>query len=227
MNINLPRVLLLGTLISGICRQAQAIPFADSVVSVSPGVGSGVETFNSAGSLYVGPSGPGTYDPTAITLGLDGVSFALGGTTSLPGSIVVHFSVGAVIDGAGADLAIYDSFGGGEGFILDASLNGFSWVNVGSFSGVGAETTTSTYKGANLYTTLVDLAPSGVAAASYFRFTVTNQIIGGYPQALDLDAVEALNFGTGSSVPDAGSTLILFGGALVALVALRHKFICA
>lgn len=205
-----------------------AITFADSVVDVSPGSGSGVVITASGPTSYVGPVGEGTFDATAITLGLDGVSYALGGDDAItpqPGSVIVAFTTGVVLDGAGADLIIHDSFGLTEGFVVDASSDGVSWSTVGTFTGLTGETVTTSpsFLDGDLYSTYVDISPSGMSAASHFRLTANYQVVYSYPQALDLDAVEAIYFRPSGQVPEAASTLLLMGISLMGLAALRNK----
>jgi hypothetical protein len=202
--------------------------FADTVVSVSPGFGSGVVITASGATSYVGPTGAGTYDATAITLGLDGVSYALGGDNDMtppPGSIVLRFTSGSVLDGAGADLVVYDSFGLPEGFIIDVSADGANWWNAGTFTGLTSDTVTTSpsFLNGNLYATYVDIAPAGLAAASYLRLTASHQVVYNYPQALDLDAVEAVHFEPNVRVPEAASTVSLLLVSFLGLVTARRN----
>jgi len=179
----------------------------DTVVSVSAGAGAGVECFDPFG-IYTGACGAGVFDPLAVTA-LDGVSYALGGASGINGSIIVGFSAYDVVDGSGADLAVYDSFGLREGFTLEASLDGTAFILVGSFGAGGFPPCSPTC------VTLVDLA-GAVPAARFLRITaLTGGSVLNYPEALDIDTVEALNYRAG--VPDPGSSLLLLGIGLAGL----------
>jgi len=187
--------------------------YIDTVVSVSAGAGAGVECSDPFG-IYTGACGAGVFDRLAVTA-LDGVSYALGGAVAPHGSIVVGFSAYDVVDGTGADLAVYDSFGLREGFTLEASLDGTAFMLVGSFGAGGFPACSPTC------VTLVDLAGT-VPAARFLRITA---LAGGsvflYPEALDIDTVEALNYT--AAVPDPGSSLTLLGLGLVGLGVWRRR----
>ena len=124
----------------GLSGVAGALPYADSASDFIPESGSGVETWDSIGSSYTGPSGAGTYDPMAVLGAPDGVSLALG-DGGLYGSIILGFD-GIIIDEAETDLIVYDSFGISEGFMLETSMDGLAFSHVHSYSGLSAETVT-------------------------------------------------------------------------------------
>jgi hypothetical protein len=186
--------------------------YIDTVVSASAGIGAGVECFNPFGPTYTGACGAGVFDPLAV-IALDGVSYALGGANAPNGSIIVGFSANEVVDGSGADLAVYDSFGVREGFTLEASLDGTAFTLVGSFGAGGFPSCSPTC------VTLVDLG-GALPAARFLRITaLTGESVFNYPEALDIDTVEALNYK--AAVPDPGSTLLLLGMGLAGLRACR------
>jgi hypothetical protein len=167
---------------------AQATPFADTVVSFAGGTGFGV--IDQSGGVHTGASGAGTFDPLAVTA-LDGAALGLGGASGTPGTIVMSFSTGSVTDGTGADVRFYDSFGVAEGFILDISANGINFFNVGIFPGNFSQ---SCSPGSPCITD-VDISPSGLTTAAFFKLTANQaSSVGNFPEAYDLDAIEALNF---------------------------------
>jgi len=167
---------------------AQATPFADTVVSFAGGTGFGV--IDQSGGVYTGASGAGTFDPLAVTA-LDGAALGLGGASGTPGTIVMSFSTGSVTDGTGADVRFYDSFGVAEGFILDISANGFNFFNVGTFPGNFSQNCSP----GSPCITDVDISPSGLTTAAFFKLTANQaSSVGNFPEAYDLDAIEALNF---------------------------------
>ena len=208
-------VLILGAaFLLGSGRSAFAGPFADAVAYFNLGSGFGVECSDPFGPPYTGACGEGVFDEAAVTA-LDGVSLALGGATGTPGSIALLFTGGVVTDGPGADLVLYDSFGLSEGFVLRASSDGVNFVSVGTFPGslVACFPTCAT---------LVDLSGSGVAAANFFEITAHQPTsVLAFPEAYDLDALEALHFSTTAPVPEPASIALLGLGLLS--VALRSR----
>ena len=195
----------LNTSIVAIVRQAPSGTTFDTVISFVGGEGYGVESGESDGT-YTGMTGAGTYDAAAVT-SLDGVSLALGGTNDNPGHIILRFDDGTVLDGPGADLNVYDSFGLSEGFKIQTSLDGETWsqeLHAGNTSGNSSLGATPLPFGVS-YVTSVDLAALGVTSAKFVKITAADQVVFNYPQAYDLDAVEAVYFTTASSPPTSGS----------------------
>ena len=177
----------------------------DTVISFTPGSGSGVF-----------PGGPGTFVPSAVTA-LDGISLALGGTAANPGQIVVGFSTGTVIDGPGADLRLIETNGIAEGIIVEASVDGILFFPLGSNDGQPAH-----FCSLGLPCTAdFDLATAGLSVASIFRLTAAEQISPEFPQAYDLDTVEALNIHAAPSPVPLPAPFLLLGMALGALGVLR------
>lgn len=188
--------------------------YIDTVGLVSAGVGAGVECDGPFGPAYTGACGEGVFDPLAVTA-LDGVSYALGGAAAPHGSIIVGFSAYNVVDGVGADIAVYDSFGLKEGFTLEASLDGTVFTLVGDFGSGGFPSCSPTC------VTMIDFA-GAVPAARFLRITaLAGASVLAYPEALDLDTVEALNYT--AAVPDPGSSLLLLGMGLAGLGAWRRR----
>ncbi|MBE9116242.1 PEP-CTERM sorting domain-containing protein [Lusitaniella coriacea LEGE 07157] len=176
----------------------QAAKFFDSVINFTPGSGSGIGVIN--GSSYDGSNGPGTYDPFVVT-SLDGASLGLGGAVEQPGSIILGFSDGSsLIDGDGVDLKLYDSFGLSEGFTLDIGNDGSNWFNVSTFDGSSA--ITQPFLDWRTYITEVDIASAGLTSAKFIRITAAPYSLPFFPEAYDLDAVEALNY---AFIPESGS----------------------
>lgn len=179
------------TLVFGTMGESvKAAKFFDSVIDFTPGRGSGIGIIK--GSSYSGSSGAGTYDPLAVT-SLDGASLGLGGAVEQPGSIILGFSDGtSLIDGDGVDLKLYDSFGVSEGFTLELGNDGFNWFNAGTFDGSSA--VTQPFLGWRTYITGVDIASAGLTSAKFIRITAAPFSLPFFPEAYDLDAVEALNY---------------------------------
>jgi len=190
----------------------------DTVVSFAPGAGFGVMNNNSPS--YSGPSGAGTFDASAVTM-LDGAALALGGTADNPGQIVVKFSTGSVINGPGADLVTYDTFGRSEGIIVEASADGSTFHSLGLNPG----SLPTFCSPAVPCTSYFDLAAAGLASASFFRLTVTELIVINFPQAYDLDTVEALHFQPNVSEVPLPAALPLFatGVGVLGVLSWRRK----
>ena len=209
---------------AALCMSASAshaLPFADSVISFAGGRGFGVDD-ESLGT-YTGISGEGKFDPLAVTA-LDGVVLGLGGAPDAsgviitPGTITMRFTTGEVIDGAGADLRLYDTFSFADGFSLDISADGSSFSHAFSFAG---DLTTFSCSLAEPCITDVDMSGTGLNAISYLRITAAGNSGQGFPEAYTLDAVEALNFRS-FPVSEPG-TLALFGLAATALAVARRR----
>ncbi|QPK64529.1 PEP-CTERM sorting domain-containing protein [Methylomonas sp. LL1] len=206
----------------GVSGSANAAYFADKVVNFVGGNGFGV--VDQSGGKYKGNSGTGVYDPLSVTT-LDGVILALGGggDNVTPGSIIMSFRVEEVFDGPGADLRVYDTFGRSEGFNFGVSTDGSKFYNVFHFAGNSDEECFPVAPCA----TDVDIAKIAIEgvevnAISVFQISTTPFSTVGFPEAYDLDAVEALNFRTVAaavgSVPEPG-TLGLMGIALAGFTA--------
>ncbi len=103
----------------------------------------------------------------------------------------MRFTTGEVIDGAGADLRLYDTFSFSDGFSLDVSRDGSSFSHAFSFTGDFGIFTCSP---SSPCTTDVDLSGSGLDAISYLRISTAGNSGQGFPAGYTLDAVEALNF---------------------------------
>ena len=203
---------------AALCMSASAshaLPFADSVISFAGGRGFGVDD-ESLGT-YTGISGEGKFDPLAVTA-LDGVVLGLGGAVGTPGTITMRFTTGEVVDGAGADLRLYDTFSFADGFSLDISADGSSFSHVFSFAG---DLTTFSCSLAEPCITDVDISGTGLNAISYLRITAAGNSGQGFPEAYTLDAVEALNF-RAFPVSEPG-TLALLGAAFGALAVMRRR----
>ena len=211
---------LVGLALLGAANTAQGTIIADNVVSFSGGSGFGV--FDASGGSYGGASGAGVFDPLAV-IALDGAMLALGGTSAAPGVIVLSFSTGNVVDGTGADIRAYDTIGGSEGIIVEASIDGISFFNLGTNTGLPSI-------GCTLAAPCIadfDLSGSGLAMASIFRLTVTDRVIFNFPQAYDLDALEALNFST-VAVPEPATLGLMFIGLIGMGLMMRRapSFLC-
>jgi PEP-CTERM motif len=193
----------------------QALPFADSVIGFTPGSDYGVD--DESGGAFPGASGEGIFDPLAVT-NLDGAVLGLGGAVGAPGAITMRFTTGDVIDGAGADLRLYDTFSFADGFSLDVSRDGVSFSHAFSFAGDLGIFTCSL---SSPCITDVDLSGSGLDAISYLRITTAGSSGQGFPAGYTLDAVEALDFRP-FTVPEPG-TLALVGAAFGALAVMRRR----
>lgn len=213
-------VLSLGA-IAILCLSASvshALPFADSVIRFTPGSDFGVNDDESDGT-YTGTSGEGIFDPLAVTR-LDGAVLALGGTDGPPGTITLRFTQGEVIDGAGPDLRLYDTFSFADGFSLDGSRDGSAFSHIFTFEGNLRKFDCSL---SSPCISDVDLSGSGLSALSYVRITTAGSSGHGFPAGYTLDAVEALHF-SASPVPEPG-TFALFGTGLGVLAAARRRAI--
>ncbi|MGD2182966.1 PEP-CTERM sorting domain-containing protein [Lusitaniella coriacea] len=182
-------------------ESVKAAKFFDRVIDFAPGRGSGIGV--TSGSPYRGLNGPGTYDPSVVTA-LDGVNLGLGGAETQPGSIILGFSDGSsLIDGDGVDLKLYDSFGVSEGFTLEVGNDGSNWFSAGTFGGYSSSTVTQEpFLSWKTYVTGVDIASAGLTSAKFIRITAAPFSIPSFPEAYDLDAVEALNY---AFIPENGS----------------------
>jgi hypothetical protein len=193
-----------------------ALPFADSVISFQAGVDFGVD--DESDGTYGGVSGEGVFDPLAVT-NLDGAVLGLGGGgTGEPGTIIMRFTAGEVIDGAGADLRFYDTFSFADGFSLDISADGSAFSHVFTFAGDLGKFTCSA---SSPCATDVDLVGSGFEKASYLRISTAGNSGQGFPAGYTLDAVEALHF-QASPVPEPG-TFVLFNTGLAMLTVVRRR----
>jgi hypothetical protein len=198
----------------------QALPFADSVISFTPGTDNGLLDYgvdDESNGAYTGLSGEGVFDPLAVTA-LDGAVLGLGGAVGTPGAITMRFTMGEVIDGAGADIRLYDTFSFADGFGLDGSANGSSFSPIFSFVGNLGIFSCSL---SSPCITNVDLSGSGLDAISYLRITTAGSSGQGFPAGYTLDAVEALNFRP-FAIPEPG-TLALVGAAFGALAVVRRR----
>ncbi len=194
---------------------SHALPFADSVISFTPGSDYGVD--DESGGAYTGLSGENIFDPLAVTA-LDGAVLGLGGAVGTPGTLTMRFTTGEVIDGAGADLRLYDTFSFADGFNLDISADGANFVHAFSFAGDLGIFTCSLAKPC---ITDVDISGTGLGAFSYLRIATAGNSGQGYPAGYTLDAVEALNFRS-FPVSEPG-TLALFGIATAVLAVARRR----
>ncbi len=150
----------------GASGQPPCDPYADAVVSYSPGgdvVGPGFDDPTSA---------LGARDGTYHTGNDEGVSLGHGG------SIVLHFVDNLLVDGAADDLRVYEDRGAAETVLVEVSADGVGFVALGEGTGTAS----------------FDLAISGVAQASFVRITDVSWATGAPAAGYDLDAVEALNF---------------------------------
>ena len=197
-----------------------ALPFADTVVSFTPGGSNfpdsiyGVE--DDSGGVYKGLSGEGVFDARAVTA-LDGAVLGLGGSAGTPGSITLRFSGGEVVNGPGADLRLYDTLSFQDGFNLEISVDGTHFMN--AFFSAGD----LSYFGCSLQrpcTADVDIAGLPLDAFSYLRITAAGTIVQGFPEGYTLDAVEALHYRS-TTVPEPG-TFALFCLAAVSLAFVRR-----
>lgn len=112
------------------------------------------------------------------------VSLGFGVNTAATRSLILNFTDNLIVDGAGADVRIYEVTGGtypDEHIKVEASQNGIAWTVISADSVRDAD---------------VDLNGSGLTWAKYIRVTDLNNpalfsdsVADGY----DVDAVEALN----------------------------------
>jgi hypothetical protein len=197
-----------------------ALPFADTVVSFTPGNSSfpdsiyGVE--DDSRGVYTGRSGEGVFDARAVTA-LDGAVLGLGGSAGIPGSIILRFSSGEVVDGPGADLRLYDTLSFRDGVNVEISADGTHFMNALFSAGDLSYFKCSLQQPC---TADVDIAGLQLDAFSYLRITAAGNIVQGFPEAYTLDAVEALHYRS-TTVPEPG-TLALFGLAAVGLAFVRR-----
>jgi hypothetical protein len=198
-----------------------ALPFADTVVSFTPGGSNfpgsiyGVE--DDSGGVYTGLSGEGVFDARAVTA-LDGAVLGLGGSAGTLGSIILRFSGGEVVDGPGADLRLYDTLSFQDGFNLEISADGTHFMN--AFFSAGD----LSYFRCSLQqpcTADVDITDLPLDAFSYLRITAAGNIVQGFPEAYTLDAVEALHYRS-TTIPEPG-TLALLSLAAASLAFVRRR----
>jgi hypothetical protein len=174
-------------------------------------------------SSYTGPSGPGTFDPAAVTA-LDRVWLALGGTIGTPGSIVLAFSDGReFLDGPGADVQIYGSI---TWMIVEASHDGTTFFPTGFVTGFPQPS--EPLGNGGTYFTLVDLAPTGLASAKFLRLTTNPPYSSSiaYPAGYHLDAAKALYCSPScepAPMPEPGTWLLLSTG-LVGLLGYGWRY---
>jgi hypothetical protein len=199
-----------------------ALPFADTVVSFTPGnngshdSGYGVE--DNSGGIYTGLSGEGVFDARAVTA-LDGAVLGLGGAVGTPGSITLHFSGGEVVDGSGADLRLYDTFSFQDGLNLEISADGTNFMNTFFSAGDLSYFECSPEKPC---VTDVDIAGLQLDAFSYLRITAAGNSAQGFPEAYTLDAVEALHYRS-TAIPEPGTLALLSLAATGMAIARRSK----
>ena len=201
--------LFLAAALSAAATPCTAATYIDTVNSFLGGTGYGV--FDNSPS-YTGPSGPGTFSAAAVT-SFDGAGIALGGKTGTPGRIVVSFSSGAVIDGAGADFRTFDTIGVTEGIAVEASQDGVAYFNVGTTAGNFAQSCSFALPCASSF----DLSSAGLSSARFFRLTAVQGAgcVQNYPECYDFDTLEAINFASGAvPEPSTWALLILGFGAV-------------
>lgn len=187
-----------------------AATYIDTATVVTAGTGNG--TFGPGGA-------PGTFDLAAIT-GRDDRGYALGGQTGVPGQIVVSFSTGSVLDGAGVDLIVYDNFGLSEGLQVEGSTDGVAYTLIGNIASDFSSVCDSTAPCASG----LDLAGSGLAFASFFRLTaIPGGCVSNYPECYDLDTLEAVNFQVSGAIPEPATWALMIGGFGMTGAALRRR----
>jgi PEP-CTERM motif len=192
---------------------ANASPLANTVFSFSGGTGFGV--IQVTGGACTGPTGPGTFFASAVTA-LDGCALGLGGASGSPGTIVVGFGGGAVVNGVGDDIRFFDTFGAAEGLTVEASTDGVTFFSLGT----GGTNFSQPCSFAIPCVVGFDLAAAGLTSASIFRLTAQQGgCVSGYPECYDLDAAEALNF---SPVPEP-TTLAIVSLGLTGLTITRRR----
>ncbi len=131
----------------------------------------------------------------------------------------MRFTTGTVVDGAGNDIEIDDTFGGNESLAVEASADGTTFFGIGSAPSPFASSCTF----AAPCVAGFDLAGSGLASASYFRLTaVAGGCVLNYPECYDLDALGALNF-NGGAIPEPSSVALVLLAFVVATGASRRR----
>ncbi|KIO49060.1 hypothetical protein SQ11_08520 [Nitrosospira sp. NpAV] len=194
-----------------------ALPFADTVISFKGGTGFGIDD-----GIADGEGIDSLQAVTAAIKALDGTIVALGGATGSPGTITMRFSSGEVLDGTGPDLRFYDTFSFLDGFSLDISADGTSFIHAFSLAGDLLNFSCSL---ASPCVTNVDISGTGLGEISYLRLTASGNSGQGFPEAYTLDAVEALNFRSSIAVSEPGILALLALAAAALMVIRRRKIL--